>query len=94
MGQVDVPKTGREVPFALQMDGSDVVNVQRNGGEGRAHARVAKLTKGEEDAHFWGGKNMIEACSSRDMRNIDGSDVCGCDFVTGREGHDDSGLSW
>ena len=50
--QVDVPKTGKEVPFDLQMDNSGVADLQRNGGEGRAHARVAKLTDGEEGAIF------------------------------------------
>ena len=52
MGQVDVPNTGLEVPFALQMDGSGVVNVQSSGGEGRAQTIVAKLTDGEEDTIF------------------------------------------
>ena len=52
MGQVNVPKTFREVPFNLQMDGSGIINVQRSGGEGCAHGRVAKLTDGEEDAIF------------------------------------------
>ena len=52
VGQVNVTKTGREVPLALQMDGSGVINVQRSGGEGCAHARVAKLTDGEKGAIF------------------------------------------
>ena len=52
VGQVDKPKTCQEVPFALQMDNSGVVNLQRSGGEGLAHARVVKLTDGEEDAIF------------------------------------------
>ena len=52
VGQVNVTKTGRKVPFALQMDGSGVINVQRSGGEGCAHARVAKLTDGEKGAIF------------------------------------------
>ena len=56
VGQVNVPKTSREVPFALQIDDSDVVNVQRSVGEGRTHARVTKLTDGEEDAIFNVGK--------------------------------------
>ena len=52
VGQVNVPKTDLDGPFALQMDGSGVVNVQHSGGEGCAHNRVAKLTDGEEAAVF------------------------------------------
>ena len=56
VGQVDVPNTGLEVPFALQMDGSGVVNVHRSGSEGCAYSRVAKLTNGEENAILKDGK--------------------------------------
>ena len=91
MGQVNVPKTSREVPFDLQMDGSGVVNVQRSGGEGRAHTSFAKLTDREDDTIFKGGKNMTDACAGRVMRKIEGSDAHGCNFVVVREGHEDAG---
>ena len=29
---------------------------------------------------------MTDTCAGRDMSNIEGSDVCGCDFVAVREG--------
>ena len=50
VGQVNVPKNSREVPFALKMGCSGAVNVQHSVCEGRAHTRVAKWTDGEEDA--------------------------------------------
>ena len=34
---------------------------------------------------------MTDACTGRDMRKIEGSDVRECDFVAVREGHDDAG---
>ena len=34
---------------------------------------------------------MTDTCAGRDMSNIEGSDVCGCDFVAVREGHGDAG---
>ena len=33
---------------------------------------------------------MTDACVGRDMRDIEGSNVCGCDFSAVRKGHDDA----